>query len=279
MLETHELRQLIAVAECGTLSAAAERLHITQPVLSRSMKKIEEKLNLSLFTRRGKNSIQLNEAGLLAVGEARNVITALEAMEMRLDSYARSLNTVSIGSCAPGPLWSILPELAPILNDKSIVSELRSEELLLAGLISSSYTLIVTEHPVERSGVVSSWYSSEQLHISLPVGHRLSGRDTIRLSELDGETILLLDQLGSWEALIRSLPEHAKFIVQKDRRDYAELVRASSIPCFASNMTGSMSSEANPRVEIPIADREAWRDYYLSAREKNRSLLEALIEA
>lgn len=57
MVETFLLEQLIAFAKYGTLSKAAEELHITQPALSRSMKKLENEFGVSLFDREKSNHI------------------------------------------------------------------------------------------------------------------------------------------------------------------------------------------------------------------------------
>ena len=46
MLELYQLVQLLAIAECGTISKAAEQLHLSQPALSRSMQKLEEELQV-----------------------------------------------------------------------------------------------------------------------------------------------------------------------------------------------------------------------------------------
>ena len=51
MMELYLLEQLIAFSRQGTLSGAAEKLHISQPALSQSMKKLEESLGVSLFER------------------------------------------------------------------------------------------------------------------------------------------------------------------------------------------------------------------------------------
>lgn len=51
MIELYELRQFAAFAGCGTLSDAAKLLHLSQPALSRNMKKLEEELGVTLFTR------------------------------------------------------------------------------------------------------------------------------------------------------------------------------------------------------------------------------------
>lgn len=60
--ELYELRQLITFAETGTLSETAEILHLSQPALSRNMKKLEEDLGLTLFERT-KNKLSLNKNG------------------------------------------------------------------------------------------------------------------------------------------------------------------------------------------------------------------------
>ena len=62
MIELYELRQFAAFAECGTLSEAAEKLHLSQPALSRNMKKLEEDLGVPLFVCR-KNKLEFNENG------------------------------------------------------------------------------------------------------------------------------------------------------------------------------------------------------------------------
>lgn len=52
MFELYQLTQLIAIAECGTMSGAAGQLHLSQPALSRSMQKLEEELQVPCLTER-----------------------------------------------------------------------------------------------------------------------------------------------------------------------------------------------------------------------------------
>ena len=73
MIDTYLLEQLTAVHECGTLSAAAEKLHLTQPSLTRSMQKLETLFGVKLFDR-GKNRIVLNENGVLAAECAKHIL-------------------------------------------------------------------------------------------------------------------------------------------------------------------------------------------------------------
>ena len=104
MFELYQLEQLLIVAECGTLSGAAEKLHLSQPALSRSMQKLEEELQVTLFDRQ-KNKISLNENGKLAIELARRVVEQANDLMEQVRAFDRSQRTIFIGSCAPAPLW------------------------------------------------------------------------------------------------------------------------------------------------------------------------------
>ncbi|MCM1336029.1 MAG: LysR family transcriptional regulator, partial [Eubacterium sp.] len=73
MIDIHQLEQFVAFAECGTLSKAAEDLYISQPTLTRAMKKIEDEFRVRLFDHK-KNKLTLNENGRLAVEYAKKVL-------------------------------------------------------------------------------------------------------------------------------------------------------------------------------------------------------------
>ena len=113
MMELYLLEQLIAFSRQGTLSGAAEKLHISQPALSQSMKKLEESLGVSLFER-SKNKIALNENGIMAVQLGEKLLEQSREMEERLRLFDRSRRTLSVGGCAPVPLWDLLPLLSKL---------------------------------------------------------------------------------------------------------------------------------------------------------------------
>ncbi|MBO5496209.1 MAG: LysR family transcriptional regulator, partial [Oscillospiraceae bacterium] len=66
MIELEQLQQLIAVSEAGTISAAADSLHLSQPALTRSLQRLEAELGVSLFHRK-RNRVALNDVGELAL--------------------------------------------------------------------------------------------------------------------------------------------------------------------------------------------------------------------
>lgn len=79
MPDIYQLEHLISIAEYGTLSKAAEELHLSQSALSRSMQKLESDLQVALFERK-KNKVELNRNGELAVECARKVIEQMQDM-------------------------------------------------------------------------------------------------------------------------------------------------------------------------------------------------------
>lgn len=275
MPELNQLRQLLAVAEHGTLSAAAEALHISQPALTRSMQKLEEEFRLPLFDRT-KNKITLNEAGALAVEQAARVVDAAEGMTGRMRAYARSLHTIGIGSCAPAPMWTITPELSALHPEMTISCELREEDELLPALLDGRYQLIVTSAPVEHDGVLCRKYCTERLGVSLPPAHPLAKRDGIWLSDLDGQTMLLFSELGVWDKLRRERMQNIKFIVQTEREAFSDLISASVLPNFTTNLSGALVKPPIGRVEVPLLDDEATMSFYLCALGKNKRLFDSI---
>lgn len=90
LIESYLLEQFEAVARCGTLLKASEELHISQPSLSRSMKKLEDVLGVSLFIREN-SKITLNETGKLAADYAKRALEANQEMIERVTAFDRSL--------------------------------------------------------------------------------------------------------------------------------------------------------------------------------------------
>ena len=103
LIESYLLEQFEAVARCGTLLKASEELHISQPSLSRSMKKLEEELGVSLFKREN-SKISLNETGKLAADYARREMEANREMVERVWAFDRSQRTVTLTSKIFNPL-------------------------------------------------------------------------------------------------------------------------------------------------------------------------------
>ncbi len=276
VFEIYQLEQLLAFAECGTLSGAAERLHLSQPALSRSMQRLEAELQVPLFDRQ-KNKIEFNENGRMAAEYARQVMERCQDMISRVQAFDRSRRTILLGSCAPAPLWEIPPVLSDLYPDRTISSEMRENRVLLQGLRDGVYQLIILPYPVEEPGIACVKYGEEHLFFSLPPAHPLSGSRALYMRDLNGETMLLRNRLGFWRELtLRKMPD-TRFLEQEDMA-FDELVRSSALPIFTTDV--ALAREGTPlnRVNIPILDEEANVTYYCLYKPSGRNDVSAFIK-
>ncbi len=276
VFEIYQLEQLLAFAECGTLSGAAERLHLSQPALSRSMQRLEAELQVPLFDRQ-KNKIEFNENGRMAAEYARQVMEKCQDMISRVQAFDRSRRTILLGSCAPAPLWEIPPVLSDLYPDRTISSEMRENRVLLQGLRDGVYQLIILPYPVEEPGIACVKYGEEHLFFSLPPAHPLSGSRALYMRDLNGETMLLRNRLGFWRELtVRKMPD-TRFLEQEDMA-FDELVRSSALPIFTTDV--ALAREGTPlnRVNIPILDEEANVTYYCLYKPSGRNDVSAFIK-
>ena len=276
MFEIYQLEQLLAFAECGTLSGAAERLHLSQPALSRSMQRLEAELQVPLFDRR-KNKIEFNETGRMAAEYARQVMEKCQDMIGRVQAFDRSQRTILIGSCAPAPLWEIPPALSDLYPDMTISSEMRENDVLLQGLRDDVYQLIILPYPVEEPGITCVKYGEEHLYFSLPPAHPLSGSKSLYMRDLNGETMLLRNRLGFWREITdRKMPD-TRFLEQEDVA-FNELVRSSALPSFVTDVALKREGDPPNRVNIPILDEEASATYYCLYSRSGRNDLSSFLK-
>ena len=277
MFELYQLEQLLAVAEQGTLSNAAEQLHISQPALSRSMQRLEAELQVTLFNRQ-KNKIELNENGRMAVDYARKIMEQSQDMISRVQACDRSRRTILIGSCAPMPLWEIPPLLSDLYPDMTISSEIRENEVLLQGLRDGLYQLVILPHPVDEPGITCVKYGEEHLYFSLPPAHPLSGSKGLYMRDLNGETMLLRNRLGFWRDVTDKKMQDTRFLEQEDIA-FDELVRSSALPSFSTD--AALRRDGNPanRINIPILDEEANVTYFCLYKPHGRNDLSAFLKA
>ena len=107
-----QLRYLLAIADSGlNITAAADRLHTSQPGISKQLKQLEQELSVQLFTRKGKSLAEITPAGREVINRARKIVR--EADNIR--SLARNLSgeqegTLSIGTTHTQARY-VLPEI------------------------------------------------------------------------------------------------------------------------------------------------------------------------
>ena len=280
LIEIYLLEQFEAVARCGTLLKASEELHISQPSLSRSMKKLEDVLGVSLFIREN-SRISLNETGKLAADYARRALEANQEMVERVTAFDRSLRTVSIGSCSPFPVNELVPILQEQLPGKMLSSELvGNDEKLLSGLENRLYQMVVLHHCPEDKKLFCQRYLDEQLYVSVTKDHPLGKQESVTFEELKGLRILMTAHIGFWMDITLEKLNASDLLIQNSMDALGELIDASNLPFFNSDQMLKAGYQPPDRVALPITDPEAHATYWIaclaSEQQKYRSVFSAI---
>lgn len=259
MIDLNELSQLAAFADLGTLSRVAEEFHISTPSITRSMQHLEEAFGVTLFVR-GKNKIELNETGKIAVAAARKLLQDAKATVRQVRDFDARQRTIVIRSCAPAPLWKLQRELNTKRPGMMISSAICQNNEVLSAWQDGSCDMVILPFPIDGSKP----FMKENLFVCVPSDHELAMHKTLTFAEINGFNFLLRTELGFWDTLCRERMPSSKFLVQPDEAVFHELVKASSLPCFATDYA-QFQSYPN-RVNIPLADEDAHVTFYLAGK-------------
>lgn len=274
MFELYELRQLVAFAEAGTLSEAAESLHLSQPALSRNMKKLEEDLGLTLFERT-KNKLNFNKNGEYVLELAKKLLEDADSLTEKARAFDRKNRTIFLGTCAPAPLWSLTPQITGLFPHMALQTDMASDKQLFHGLDHDQYQIIITHEKPDNAAYFYKEWGSEHLMFALPKDHRFADRKTLSFADMNGENMLLMPDIGFWSFVFEKMPD-SRFLTQSDRFSFQELVQASSLPCFVTDVSENHRVTAKNRIPIPISDREATVTFYLVCKKEQKKEWSAL---
>lgn len=255
-----ELEQLAAFAEYGTLSKAAEKLNISQPTITRTMQRLEEEFGVPLFER-SKNHIALNETGEQAVSYAVQLLKDAKEAVDAVRAFDRSRHTITVSSCAPAPLWRLLPALSDAFPDMTLSSSIKNNASVLED-VKSGHCLLAVLPGIPEEGKIPETYCcrpfmKENLAVCVPPDHVLAGYKEVSFEVLNGYNFLLGTRLGFWDDMCREKMPASRFLVQTDQFTMEELIRESSLPCFVTDVAEYDEEIYGDRIVIPVSDQAA----------------------
>lgn len=194
MFTLAQLSGFVAVAEELHFGRAAERLHMTQPPLTRQVQALERELGVELFDRSGR-AVRLTPAGRSFLADARRLLRDAEGAAFAVRRVpAGESGTVAIGftaASAPGVLGPLLALMRRELPRVDVVLREMVTAEQLDALSGGSLDLGLARPPITRPELSSREVRREPLVVALPHGHRLSERDSLDVADLDGEEVVM----------------------------------------------------------------------------------------
>jgi len=193
MLDRHHLEVIRAVEQCGSVTAAAQHLHLTQSALSHTIRKLEQGLETALWWREGRQ-LRLTQAGEFLLNTANRLLPQLEHAEARLRQFsAGERGSLRIGmECHPCYQW-LLKVVSPFLEqwpDVDVDVKQKFQFGGLGALLDYEIDLLVTPDPLYRPGLVFEPVFDYEQVLVISRDHPLSGQDYARPEDLSNEVLL-----------------------------------------------------------------------------------------
>jgi DNA-binding transcriptional LysR family regulator len=195
-VELRHIRYFIAVADSLNFSKAAQRLHISQPPLSRQIHQLEEELGVGLFVRNNRR-VELTRAGRVFLDEARKLVVQAErATEAARHAQkgASGVLRIGMGAGLGRVICNVVVEhhkLFPTIDIecKDFFSSLQNE-----ALSKREIDVGFLRPPVDHANLNCVALFEEKFVVIMPKTHRLAKRESVRLADIADEPLIIFDR-------------------------------------------------------------------------------------
>lgn len=189
------LRYLVAFADEGSFSKAAERCHVSQPTLSVALQNLEAELGVALIER-SKGHVALTDLGWQVAGQARKALDEAR----RVEQVAQLGKNPLAGDFRLGVIHTIgpylLPELIAAMKQTAPDTRLFIEESMTALLADylkyGTVDAAIVALPFDVPGIKTHPLYDEPFEVVVPKGHPWAKRKKIAAKEVRGEEVLVL---------------------------------------------------------------------------------------
>jgi len=191
-----DLKYLVALADTGHFGKAASRTFVSQPTLSAQLKKLEEYLGVKLVERQPKN-VQLTEVGKQVVVLARRMLDEGEEIialaRNNTNPLAGRIRIALIPTVGPYLLPRVMLKIRKALPSLNLMLYEYQTEELVKRLRDGEIDLGIMALPAAQDGLESRALYHECFTVALPSNHALVQKSAIKLRDLKGHTLLLLE--------------------------------------------------------------------------------------
>jgi DNA-binding transcriptional LysR family regulator len=227
-----QLKYILAIVNCGSISEAAKQLYISQPSLSNAVKEIEEEFGIEIFLRSSKG-IALTNDGIEFLSYARQVVEQAELMEQRYLNKKPSKKLCSISTQHYAFAVQAFVALLQKLNENEyectlretrtheIIEDVRNLRSEIGILYLSEFNQKVITKLLRDNDLRFYPLFSAQPHVFISAHHPLANRDMLEMEDLDDYPCLMFEQ-GEFNSFylseeILSTRSYRKKIMVSDR--------------------------------------------------------------
>ncbi|MFI6287925.1 LysR family transcriptional regulator [Streptomyces sp. NPDC051018] len=191
MLNLERLRTLDALARHGSVSAAADGLHVTTSAVSQQMAKLEREVGQRLLAKNGRG-VRLTDAGRLLADHAARILSQVELAQADIEAQ-RGQVVGEVGVCGfPTAARGLFPQAVSDLRTAHPELRVRTRELEpedgIAAVVRGDLDLaVVLDWNNKRlptpGGLARARLLDDVADVAVPAGHRLAGRSEVDLED------------------------------------------------------------------------------------------------
>ncbi len=189
------LRYLVAFADEGSFSKAAERCHVSQPTLSVALQNLEAELGVTLIER-VKGHAALTELGYQVVAQARKALDEARRVEMVAqlgkNPLAGDFRLGVIHTIGPYLLPDLIRSLRKVAPEMKLFIEESMTALLADNLKYGNVDAAIIALPFDIPGIETRALYDEDFEVIVPRGHPWAKRRRIPAAEVRGDDVLVL---------------------------------------------------------------------------------------
>ena len=157
----------------------------------------------------------MNETGEKAVECAEKLLREAENAIQTVQTFDKNMHTIKVESCAPAPLWTLLPDLTARFHENMISSRLTAIKEIVRHVREGECDIGILPGPLKayenaecemqeekaEKDLVDVSYLREKLNVCIPKDHELAEKEELTMAQINGFNCLLRDQIGFWTDL------------------------------------------------------------------------------
>lgn len=264
-----QLQYMLAVAEHGNFTLAAEKSFATQPTLSMQIQKLEKELEVAIFDR-SSQPITLTKVGEKIVEQAKKILFESKNMYQLVEEEKNSISGTYIIGVIPTVISTLVPIFLKTFRDKFpkinlSITEMKTEKMI-ADIKNGKIDFGLAATPLLEEVLIEKPLYYEPLLAYVPEGHPLSQKKELKTKELDIENLLLLKEGHCFRNNVMSVCEPKNFNnrpLSLDISNFNTLIKLSNdgfgmtmIPALHKDDLSTANKKQLKNFQEPVPTRE-----------------------
>ncbi|HIX58975.1 MAG TPA: LysR family transcriptional regulator [Candidatus Blautia gallistercoris] len=282
-MEFYQLEQFLSLAQTCNMHVTAEQLHITQPALSKSLKKLEAELECPLFERR-RNKLVLNEYGKILLQHSSAIMEEIQQLRKEIwEQQEKSKVFITCSGYAIAALYFIMPHIAHAFPHRVFLCSVEKVTDYSRLFEEGKFDFILSNHKYNSNRYENVQIFEEELMITVPNDCALhaNAQEKIEMEQLRQIEKFILPDTPGYTEWFRQVLEEAG--VQKERISYYPIEKYlnSKAEFQFCNLCSSLIIHFVPEITgktvYTVNSEHARKQIYAVFRKKDRKKLEPLI--